>query len=254
MRFRLLALALLTASSALAEPPLQIAVEDAAGPWSRKDGTGYTNEIVTEAFKAVGVETQLEVVPYARCKYLALEGKVAACFNMSPEPGHENEISLSKKPLFTLASDYFENKKRPLKVKTPAKLPKGTVVGIVIGYEYPPSVAEARARGVIFEDAKDEITNLKKLSAGRLDAVIINQNNLKRADKMIEIAEAKDTVAFAFHGGELASYIGFSRKHPQGSFAEKKFNEGYQKISADGSVTKITQKWVGKKSEPDYLR
>jgi hypothetical protein len=53
---------------------LTIMVEDAAAPWSRSDGTGYANDVVVAAFKEMGVEIQLRVVPYSRCKYLVLSG------------------------------------------------------------------------------------------------------------------------------------------------------------------------------------
>src|SRR5499433_2311933 len=65
---------------------LVLAVEDDASPWSRPDGSGYANDVVRAAFKAVGVAVELQVVPYARCKRMALRGEVAGCFNMSPSP------------------------------------------------------------------------------------------------------------------------------------------------------------------------
>ena len=62
---------------------LKIMAEDAAEPFSRADGTGYANDVVKAAFHAVGVEIAFDVVPYARCKKDAEDGKIAACFSMS---------------------------------------------------------------------------------------------------------------------------------------------------------------------------
>jgi len=56
-----------------------IAVEDDAAPWSRSDGCGYANDLVIAAFKAVGIDVELKVVPYARCKRMAINADVVAC-------------------------------------------------------------------------------------------------------------------------------------------------------------------------------
>lgn len=82
-------LQLLAVSACIAQEvreTLTIMVEDAAAPWSGSDGTGYANDVVVAAFKEMGVEIQLRVVPYSRCKYLVLSGQVTACFNMSWQP------------------------------------------------------------------------------------------------------------------------------------------------------------------------
>src|SRR5882672_3584311 len=60
---------------------LIIAVEDDAAPWSLADGTGYANDVVVAAFRAVGVDVQLRVMPYARCKRMAISGDVVACLS-----------------------------------------------------------------------------------------------------------------------------------------------------------------------------
>src|SRR4051812_32252616 len=69
--------------AARADARLDIMVEDAAAPWSRPDGRGYSNDIVRAAFRAALVDVRLIVVPYARCKRMVSTGRVAACFNMS---------------------------------------------------------------------------------------------------------------------------------------------------------------------------
>lgn len=224
--------------------PLVVAVEDAAGPWSNRDGTGYANDVVREAFQAVGVKVKFKVVPYARCKHLVVGGDVAACFSMSPEPGLEAFVILSDAPLFIVNFDYFHNQKKPLKVKREDDIPAGTVVGIVSDYEYPESAVKLRKQGVIFEVARDEDTNLRKLALGRIDAAIINHNDIKPVEEMIEKAGAKDVVKFLLRSGTMGSYIGFSKRSPDGEPARKKFNQGFQIIRSNGTLKRIKSRWT----------
>jgi polar amino acid transport system substrate-binding protein len=223
--------------------PLLIAVEDAAAPWSYQDGTGYANDLVREAFRAVGVEVTFKVVPYVSCKRLVVNGAVVGCFSMSPEPGLEREVTFAETPLFTVWFDYFYNRKKPLAATSEGNIPRGTLVGIVIGYEYPPYVRQLKGRGVILQESRDEETNLKKLAHGRIDAAIITHNDLKPVETMIVKAGATGSIEFLFRSGVMGSFIGFSKKHPQGEVARKKFNEGFRIIRKNGRVKQIMARW-----------
>src|SRR6185369_408698 len=93
----------------VAQNSVVIAVEDDAAPWSRADGSGYANDLVISAFKAVGIDVELKVVPYARCKRMAINAEAAGCFSTSPASSLEGSIDLAAKPLFTVTSGYFYN-------------------------------------------------------------------------------------------------------------------------------------------------
>src|SRR6266849_706847 len=86
---------------------LTVMAEDAAEPFSRADGTGYANDVVKAAFHAAGVDVALDVVPYARCKKNAEEGRIAACFGMSWYQGVEKVIAFSSLPIFEVHADVF---------------------------------------------------------------------------------------------------------------------------------------------------
>jgi polar amino acid transport system substrate-binding protein len=231
--------------------PLVLAVEDAAGPWSMADGTGYANDIVTAAFKAVGVEVELRLTPYARCKRMAINGDVAGCFNMSTSPELEGVIELSAKPLFIFYAGYFYNVSKPLKVTRQADLPLHTIVGTVLGYEYPPAFERLRADGVVVVDeSPSESINLKKLVLGRVDLALLTYNEIKSPAWLTGRAGVNGQVKIAFRSGVMSCYIGFSKRHPQGAWALQQFNTGYQLISANGTLQRIRRTWLQKlKSE-----
>lgn len=132
--------------------PLTVAVEDDAAPWSNSDGSGFANEVVRAAFRVAGVEVNLEVVPYARCKDMAIKGQVAACFSMAWLPEFEGIIVFAEKPIFTGYADYFTRASHPVKAVKESAMEKGTVVGVVTGYEYPLNIHRLKDTGmVVFE-------------------------------------------------------------------------------------------------------
>ncbi|MHC8353818.1 substrate-binding periplasmic protein [Pseudomonas sp. LB3P81] len=222
-----------------------IMVEDAAAPWSKRDGTGYANDIVVAAFKEMAVEVQLKVVPYARCKNMVLNGASVACFNMSWLPEFEGKIKLASQPIFTVNNDIFESIKTPLPKprEGTCTLPPGTVVGTVRGYEYSPQATALQSAGVVFESTDSDVQNLKKLAARRLSAAMIVTNDLEAKKQKAKQSGTEDAVQFAFNCGVETSTIGFSLTHPDGMRAMKMYDEGYRRIQANGVLTQIHAHW-----------
>jgi polar amino acid transport system substrate-binding protein len=239
---------LLAASAVAAQvthETLTIMVEDAADPWSKSDGTGYANDVVVAAFKEMGVEVRLKVVPYSRCKYMVLNGNVAACFNMSWLPEFEGKIKLAALPIYTANDDIFERIEAPLP-KPPdglCTLPPGTVLGITNDYEYSPQVMALQASGVLFENDHSDLLNLKKLAARRFQAALIITNNLEAETQKAKQSGTEDLVRFAFNCGVVSATIGFSLAHPDGLRALKTYEEGYQRIEAKGVLKQIHTRW-----------
>ena len=225
---------------------LTIIAEDSQSPWSYPDGTGYANDIVRAAYAAVGVRVQLIVQPYARCKQNVLNGLVAGCFSMSSAPELEGKVVFSEAPLFICYADYMHRVDMPLEATSEQTIRRKIVVGSVIGYEYPPSLARLRDNGlVVLEEANSEMLNLKKLDAGRIDAALINHNEIKTYQYMCAKAGVRHDIRPAFRSGELKSYIGFSTRHLRGQWARERFDAGFAIIRKNGVLLALTEKWKG---------
>lgn len=223
---------------------IDIAVEDEADPWSRKDGSGYANDVVKAAFAAAGVRVRLLVMPYARCKQMAIEGTLPACVSMSANVLKADPVTFSAVPLYVFHSDYFERIDSTLGGRSAADLRRGTRVGVVNGYEYPPSVyALSRDGTIVLDYSASETINLRKLVAGRLDAALVNHNALKTIDYITETAAVTGKVRPVFSAGELPGYIGFSRKHPLAAWALQRYRRGEIAIAANGTLARIRDQW-----------
>lgn len=210
---------------------LQILVEDAAGPWSRPDGTGYANTIVREAFLASGITIQLVVVPYARCKASVISGDAAACFNMAWEPSLQGLVTFAEQPLYTSEAQVFTTD--PHSTERPQSLngiPSGSRIGLVNGYEYPPEVMVALRRFNI-DYSNNESSLLKKLVLRRIQYAVLVTDPKKQVTQLIANAGiSPGLIRYLFTAGRQGVYIGFSNRHPEGSMARLAFNKGMNGI------------------------
>jgi polar amino acid transport system substrate-binding protein len=226
-------------------PAIDVAVEDAAALWSRRDGTGLANDVVRTAFRAAGVDITLRVVPYARCKQMAIQGDVVGCFSMSRDPGLKGVVVFPAMPIFVCYADLIRDPARPLAGTSLRNLPRGTVVGTVLGYEYPDAVREAVKSGaIVLDEAPSEDMLLRKLAAGRLPAALVNVNDSKSLAYLTALAHIPATAMRVERVGTLQSYIGFSVRHPRGAWALAKYEEGMRRISANGALNGIARQWA----------
>ena len=243
-----LAIALLfsvTPAARAADPTIEIYVENAADPFSRPDGTGYANDVVRAAFEAVGVRIKFKVVPYARCKYKVLSAEAAACVSMSWDPSFEGRIKFADTPLITVTPVYYENRARPLTARSEAELGKGVVVGTIRGYEYPKTVMEAKARGMVFHENTSEQANLQKLALGRLDAVMVMSNPLTGVGHWAKEADVESHVRVAFTSASSEhGFFAVSIAHRDGLPALAQYNEGIRIITANGRLEQIRARWT----------
>lgn len=228
-----------------AEQTLEIDVENAADPFSKPDGTGYANDVVRAAFQSVGVQVRFRVMPYARCKYEALNGAAVACVSMSWDPSFEGRIKFADTPLITVTPVYYENPTRPLTARSEAELAKGVTVGTIRGYEYPAAVMKAREHGVVFEENISEQANLQKLALGRIDAAVVMSNPLTGVSHWAKEADVAHRVRVAFtSAGSEDGYFAVSTAHPGGLPALRLYNEGIKIITASGRLGEIRAKWT----------
>ncbi len=236
----------LQASAAESPAEVEIMFEDAAAPWSNPDGTGYANDVVEASFQEMNVKVRKQVVPYSRCKEMALAGKITACVSMTWLPEYKGLIELAKEPLIILNSDIFENKQNPLP-RPPSngcQLPPGKTIGVVRGYEYPSATMALQKKSGSWAVSGTDTQSLQRLALGRLDAAVVITNDLEPRNKKAVAAGVEEKVAFAFQCGQETGTIGFSLKSPLGIWARDTYKEGFRRLKQKGGLDKIHQKWA----------
>ncbi len=205
---------------------------------------GYLHELITEAFKRVGYETEIIFYPQARANYLAERGSVDGLLPSYFEPGLEknylfsapfpgDNIGLLKRK--SLAASYPLDPRNNLQGALLDLLPYK--FGVVRGTSISPAFDQATLLKKQFV-AKD-LQNIDKLAVERIDFAVIDKYTA--SDLMVNrrphlIGELE------FMRPPLLSnsfYVAFSKKSPGYQQRQKDFNLGLQALIADGTLQEI---------------
>jgi len=231
-------------------PVVVLAAEDDAAPWSYADGGGYVNDLVRAAFAESGWRVQLKVVPYARCKAMAVQGSVAGCFTVGRTAEGERSLLFPQSPVLqtrnVLVARAEAGGARAWSGCHPADWKLAPRVGLVRGYEYVPAVDalfRATPAAAEAEYADSEVSNLRKLRAGRIDATVVTLDEVKQLAWLARLAGVPTDMRTVCDYGALASHVAFSRRHPQGETARAAFDEGIARLMRRGAVAALQATW-----------
>lgn len=227
-----------------AQTLLVLGAEDDAAPLAYADGSGFVADVVKQAFARVGWQVQLKVMPYARCKALAIDGQLAGCYSACKTPELQSKLLFPRRALYESRNLLIASTASALTGCDPSQWPKPIRVGTVRGYEYTPSMmAILHANRVIAEEADSEVNNLRKLQAGRLDAVVVTVDQVKRTELLQALAHTSQPLKTVCDLGTQPAYVAFSRKHPLGASARKLFDQGMANLIQDGTLSQLQEDW-----------
>lgn len=249
----LLAIALMlaaTPSAQAAETPRKT-VELATTEWAPYIGQdlpdhGYVHVLVTRAFALSGYDAQIRFYPWARALLLAREGKVAGLMPEYYDASRANEFAYSDGfpggPV-----GFYARRDRQLRIppslatKPAAALQtlKHLRFGVVRGYLNAP--AFDTAPGLTRDEARDDLTNLRKLYHGRVDAIVIDKHV---AEHLLRTAVPEFAGALEYLEPPLAQhslYVAFSRTMPEHDTLRRAFNRGLEQLELSGELAAIRQ-------------
>ncbi len=203
------------------------------------ENNGYVAVLVKEAFKRGGYDTQFKFYQWSRVVGLAKSGKVDGYFPEYYSKGVKSYAIFSD-PFPGGPLGFFKLKKSKISYKNLNDLKKYKI-GTVFGYVNTKEFDSASYLKKI--PVKDDLTNFKKLFAGRLDLLV--------ADKFVGlklIAENLPTKAkhFEFMSKSLEEkdlYVCISKKNKDAKIIINAFNNGLKKMETDGSIKKILNRF-----------
>lgn len=243
MNSRLLSLiSLLCAVVPAQAETITVGAEDDWAPYSsvvERKAQGFAVDVVREAFAAVNVSVNFEVLPYVRCLAQAKAGHLVGCFDAVPNAVISSAYLWHDHPLFTTRMNVYGLAGSTEGGLTAASL-EGKTVGVARDYEYGDEF-DLNAKIVRRVVDKNEY-GFKMLLAKRI------------AYMAAEERIAKDLFAKypqAFGGkfklvGTVATpglYMAFTKASPDGAKYLAKFNQGYALIRKNGKYRAIERKW-----------
>jgi len=149
-------------------------VLDAANPpfMYEKNGSpaGVYPALFSAVFAKMGTDAKLEAKPWSNA-LTELDGGKAGVGGIYKNAERAKKFDFSE-PVFVEKLIVYTNKSKPIAFKSIADL-NGKVVGVIRGWSYGDEFDNARkSNAVKVEEAADDVQNLEKLNAGRLDAVV----------------------------------------------------------------------------------
>lgn len=205
-------------------------VKLATGEWTpysseSMDGYGFITEIVSEVLRDMGVTPEYDFQKWKRCYALVKRGKVWAAFPYSFTEKRGKEVLFSD-VIGESTTKFFYYKKTPVKYHTLADL-KPYKIGGVKGYFYDEAFKKA---GLNVSYTSDEISALKKLKAGRVDLMPLNELVGRATIKKNFPDEEKHFKTLEKPYGKDNLMLIVSEAYPNSAELLKRFNESLVRV------------------------
>lgn len=194
---------------------------------------GVFVELFHEVVKRIGEPIALEVYPTQRTQKLFTEGSIIGFFPASDKSAGE-KVAKSR-PFYSKKNVIFVRQDDPY--ITEVDQLKGKMVGLTKGYTYGPEITEDPDIAVEYADS--DVLNMRKLSKGRLDAFIVEEQSGLKAVEESGVSDvvydpqkplSSITIFFAFQDTE------------EGRVLAEKFSTALLAMEADGSFDEIMKK------------
>lgn len=244
--FRLarLALVLMVAvcGAAAAAEPLLIGAEDDWAPFSSgRDGkaVGMAVELVEAIFAEASLPVRLVSMPYARCMNETQAGRIAGCFNTTPDEQLRRDYLFHARPLFSDPTLIVARAGTTAKALRVADL-AGKHVAVTNGYTY--GDAFEADKSIRRETVLRDINALRMVAAGRVEYAIVYRRILGHLLR----GEGKDLASQLTVVGEVQMnelYLSFSRRHPEAHELLRRFDAAHARLVANGRLVAIGKRW-----------
>lgn len=199
---------------------------------------GVVAAITSAAFKKVGYDVTVEFLPWARAVSEVEKGTYDGLLGVWHSAERERFIAYSD-PLIDNEIGLVALKDRNISYKALSEL-KPYRVGTVRGYANPTSFVEA---GLTTDEANDDLTNLKKLVAGRIDLALIDKG---LSDYLIagQMPDSKGAVVWLDPPvSKIPMFNGFAKNKAGHEKRTADFARGLAELRASGEFTAIVQKF-----------
>lgn len=213
-----------------------IAAEDSWPPFSDRNGRGISYDIAKAALATQGYDIKTIVVPYARALKLARHGSVDACWNVTRQSNTEKTYHFGEEPLLQADISYYYASGSKNDYEEMKRIPIGTRVGVVLGYEYGDQFEIFKNRFKVLA-LPSQASLLKMLKAGRLDVVFMFDRVFESIVAENKFDQADFRKGVRFYTSDI--YIAFSPVIPKHLELSEALDRGLREIRKSGEYKRI---------------
>jgi polar amino acid transport system substrate-binding protein len=234
---RCLTALLLTAVCALLAPVARAEEKTVSFVTDAEKEGGFLLEITREAFKRVGYTVKVDFQPWPRALAAVMDGTSEALLGAQRTDERAAKMEYTN-PIGHSDMVFFALKKNNIAFNGFDSLKKYSI-GVTKGNNVTP---EFEAAGMKKDDSPDQLTNLKKLLAERVQLII---------EKRAVVLDAVHTKFPESEGAVVALdppiktmhfHNAFSKKSPSHELLASEFNKGLDLITKDGTLKAIMSK------------
>ena len=216
----------------------------ATGEWTpysseTLEGYGFITEIVTEVMVEMGLTPKYEFHSWTRCYSLVKRGRVWAAFPYSYTAERAQDVLFSDTIGESTTKFFYYNKEQPYPYERLEDLRPYKLAGVK-GYFYEQDFQE---NGLDVSYTSDELSALKRLAAGRVDLMPMNELVGWALIQKHFPAEAEKfgTLEKAYDTNELKLIV--SKEFPEGQELLQQFNEALQRVKQTDAYRAIFTKY-----------
>jgi len=199
---------------------------------------GVVSAITAAAFKKVGYDVTVAFLPWARAVSEVEKGTYDGLLGVWHSAERERFLVYSD-PILDNEIGLVALKDRNISYKALSEL-KPYRIGTVRGYANPASFVEA---GLTTDEANDDLTNLKKLIAGRVDLALVDKGV---SDDLIagHMPESKASVVWLEPPiSKIPMFNGFAKNKAGYERRVADFAKGLSQLRASGEFAEIVKKY-----------
>jgi polar amino acid transport system substrate-binding protein len=203
-------------------------------------GGGPVTELTLAALHKAGYQTEVRFLPWVRALRLGTTGQVDGLIGVWHAPEREAAFLYSKPVVANRIVLCGRAGHLPVPRFTRFEALKPYTIGTVAGYADPPELAAA---GLKTEAVTDDLQNLRKLLAGRIDLALIDSRVARYlADRHLGAA-AREMQCLQPPVQEHPQYLVVSRHAKEAERVVGAFNEQLKVLHASGEYAEIAARW-----------
>lgn len=216
---------------------IRIAAEDNWPPFSNEKGQGVSQQLVRAAFASQGYSIDTIAMPYARALHETAQGDVDACWNVTRQQSTLQNYILHQMPLFRVQSSfYYQQPGRDY--RSVEEIPNGTVVGVILGYEYGDLYEQHKSRFKLVEVSTHQQL-IQLLASDKLDLAIFFDDVLTYYLQQPELRQVQLRRGQPNHVSEI--FVAFHKKNPRSAEYAKALDAGLRQLHQTGAYQQLMQ-------------